>query len=72
MGKNLIIFNKDYNTVKITKVLIAKYTALLQLLCTVGGNQARLDARTKFEILELLAKGGVEAGHAHSCITLKP
>ena len=30
------------------KVLAAKHTALLQLLCTVGGNQARLDARTEF------------------------
>ena len=26
--------------------------ASLQLLCTVGGNQARLDARTEFKILE--------------------
>ena len=67
MGKNLIIFNKDYNTVKITKVLIAKYTALLQLLCTVGGNQARLDARTEFIILERSPK---EAGHAHHCNAL--
>jgi hypothetical protein len=39
--------------------------ASLQLLCTVGGNQARLDARTEFEIL---AKGGVEAGRARDCI----
>jgi hypothetical protein len=28
-----------------SKVLAAKHTASLQLLCTVGGNQARLDAR---------------------------
>ena len=33
----------------------------------VGGNQARLDARTEFEILEPSPKGGVEAGRAHHC-----
>ena len=60
-----MIFNKD-NIVKITKVFIAKYTALLQLLYTVGGNQARLDVHTKFEILEHSLKGGVEAGHTHN------
>ena len=26
-----------------------------------------MDARTEFEILERSLKGGVEAGHAHSC-----
>ena len=67
-GGNLTIFDKDYDTVEIAKVLAAKHTASLQLLCTVGGNQARLDARTEFEILELSPKGGVEAGHAHSCM----
>ena len=36
----------------IAKVLAAKHMASLQLLYTVGGNQARLDARTEFEILE--------------------
>ena len=31
----------------------------------------RLDARTEFEILELLAKGGgVEAGRVHSCTAM--
>ena len=35
-----------------SKVLAAKHTASLQLLCTVGGNQARLDARTEFKNLE--------------------
>ena len=39
------------------KVLAAKYTALLQLLM-YSGNQARLDARTEFEILERSPKGG--------------
>ena len=39
--------------------------ASLQLLCTVGGNQARLDARTKFEILER-SSNGVEASCAPS------
>ena len=66
-GGNLTIFDKDHDTAEIVKVLVAKYTASLQLLRTVGGNQARLDARTEFEILELLAKGGVEAGRAPSC-----
>ena len=61
-GGNLTIFDKDHDTAEIAKVLVA--TASLQLLRTVGGNQVRLDARTEFEILELLAKGGVEA---HSC-----
>ena len=40
------------------KVLAAKHTASLQLLCTVGGNQARLDVRTEFKILEPSLKGG--------------
>ena len=51
------------------KVLAAKHTASLQLLCTVGGNQARLDVRTEFKILEPSLKGGVEAGRAPSCIS---
>ena len=63
-----MIFDKDYNTMEIVKVLIAKYTALLQLLYTVGGNQVRLDICTKFKILELLTKGGVEASYIYSCI----
>ena len=46
------------------KVLAAKHTASLKLLCTVGGNQARLDVRTEFKNLEPSAKGGVEAGRA--------
>ena len=50
------------------KVLAAKHTASLQLLCTVGGNQARLDARTEFENLEPSLRGGVEAGRTHRCI----
>jgi len=40
---------------------------LLQLLYTAGGNQARLDARTKFKILEPSLREGVEAGRALSC-----
>ena len=46
-GGNLTIFDKDHDTAEIAKVLVAKYTASLQLLRTVGGNQARLDARTE-------------------------
>ena len=33
-----MIFNKDYNTAEIAKVLVAKYTASLQLLYIVSGN----------------------------------
>ena len=32
----------------------------LQLLCTVGGNQTRSDARSEFDILEPSPKGGVK------------
>jgi hypothetical protein len=49
------------------EVLVAKHTASLQLLCTVGGNQARLDARTEFKNLERSPKRGGEAGRAHHC-----
>jgi hypothetical protein len=41
----------------IAKVLTAKHTASLQLLCTVSGNQARLAARTEFKNLERSPKG---------------
>ena len=53
-------------TTPVAKVLAAKHTASLQLLCIVSGNQARLDARTEFKILEPSPKG-VEAGRAHHC-----
>jgi hypothetical protein len=54
-GGNLTIFDKDHDTAeegrsRTAEVLAAKHTASLQLLCTVGGNQARLDARSEFEI----------------------
>ena len=49
------------------KVLAAKHTASLQLLCTVGGSQATVNARTKFEISERSPKGGGEAGRATGC-----
>jgi len=52
-------------------VLACSHSHSLQLLYTVGGNQARLDARTEFEILEASLKGGVEAGRAHHCIREK-
>ena len=32
--------------------------ASLQLLCTVGGNQAKLDARSEFKISQRSPKGG--------------
>jgi hypothetical protein len=31
------------------KVLACSHSRSLQLLCTVGGNQAKLDARSEFE-----------------------
>ena len=61
------IFGKDHDTA-IAKVLAAKHTASLQLLCTVGGNQARSDARSEFENLERSPKdaprGPAEGGAA--------
>jgi len=53
-GGNLTIFDKDHDTAEEagrksarSKVLAAKHTASLQLLCIAGGNQAKLDTRTK-------------------------
>ena len=40
------------------KVLARSHRRSLQLLCTVGGNQARSDARSGFKILEHSLKGG--------------
>ena len=64
MGGNLTIFDKDHDTVedrsRTAEVLTAKHTASLQLLYTVGGNQARSDAHSDFEILEPSPKGGVK------------
>ena len=40
------------------KVLACSHSRSLQLLCTVGSSQARLDARTEFENFAALAKGG--------------
>ena len=52
------------------KLLAARHTASLQLLCTVGGSQATLDARTEFEISQRSPNGGGgEAGRAHHCTT---
>jgi len=48
------------------RVFTAKHTASLQLLCTVGGGQARLDARSEFKISQRSPKGG-EAGRANEC-----
>ena len=48
---NLTIFDKDHDTAgrksARSKVLLAKHSASLQLLCTAGGNQAKLDTRTE-------------------------
>ena len=54
---------------EIAKVLAAKPTTSLQLLCTVGGNQARSDACSEFKIPERSPKGGGEAGRAMHCTT---
>ena len=59
MGGNLTIFDKDHGT----KVLAAKHTASLQLLCTVSSNQARLDTRSEFKI-------SLKGGGSWSCIEL--
>jgi len=49
------------------KVLACSHSRSLQLLCTVGGSQARLDARTEFKNFAALAKEGGEAGRAMYC-----
>ena len=54
------------------KVLAAKHTASLQLLCTVGGNQARSDAHSEFEILERSPKGGGEVNLQTGNVTVRP
>jgi len=53
-------------------VFTAKHTASLQLLCTVGGGQARLDARSEFKISQRSPKGGGEAGRVNECIARPP
>jgi hypothetical protein len=62
---NIIRVETSRYLVKITTlrdrdVLAAKHTASLQLLCTAGGNQARLDVRSEFEISQRSLKGGVK------------
>jgi len=49
------------------KVLACSHSRSLQLLCPVGGSQARLDARTEFKNFAALAKWGGEAGRAMHC-----
>ena len=44
------------------RVLAAKHTASLQFCVQFGGSQARLDARSEFEISRRSSKGGGEAG----------
>jgi len=51
------------------KALACSHSRSLQLLCTVGGNQATSDVRTEFEISQRSLNGGGEAGRAHHCIT---
>ena len=41
-----------------------RYNYYVQLVA----NQARLDARSEYGSLAVLATGGVEAGRKHSCI----
>ena len=40
--------------------LATRHMRSLQLLCTVGGDQARSDARSEFEISQRSLKGGVK------------
>ena len=49
------------------KALVCSHNRSLQfyVLCTIGGNRARLDARTEFEISQRSPKG--EADRAHHC-----
>jgi len=59
MGRNLIIFDNNYETGRLiadsfkNKALTAKHTASLQLLCTVGGDLAspRTKAKSTFFFL---------------------
>ena len=62
MGGNPTIFAKDQDTAEEgrLKVLVAKHMASLQLLSTVGGNQARLDARAELKFW---------SPRQHSCIS---
>ena len=53
------------------RVLAAKHTTSLQLLYTVGGSQARLDAHSEFKISQRSPKGGGEAGRAIECSNVK-
>jgi hypothetical protein len=63
-GGNLTIFDKDDDTVerKQLEVLTAKHGRSLRLLCTVGGDQAKLNGVQKSQ----LAWG--EAGREQSCM----
>jgi hypothetical protein len=64
-----MIFNKDNDTVecKQLKVLTAKHRRLLQLLYTVGGDQAKLNGVQKSQ---LVLGGGVEASREQSYIII--
>ena len=46
------MFNKDHDTTEEGQSRRFLQPASLRLLCTVSGNQTRLDARTEFEILQ--------------------
>ena len=52
-GGNLTIFNKDNDTVerKQLEVLTAKHGRSLRLLCTVGGDQAKLNGVQKSQLV---------------------
>ena len=66
--KNLILLaNQGDSPGQPKKVLACSHNRSLQLLCTVGGSQARLDARTEFKISQHSPKGGGEAGRANEC-----
>ena len=70
-GRNLMVFDKDHDTTEGSRLRIASsspgsgHMALLRLLCTVGGDQVKLNGVQKSQ----LAWGeGVEAGREQSCI----
>ena len=61
--KNLILLaNQGDSPGQPKKVFACSHNRSLQLLCTVGGSQARLDARTEFKISQRSP-----AGRANEC-----
>ena len=69
--KNLILLaNQGDSPGQPKMVLACSHNRSLQLLCTVGGSQARLVARTEFKISQRSPKGGVKLVVQMSVIAL--